>query len=131
MTNYEWDIVLYYNTAKNSANEIIDILHKLGCKESQLQHVIEIIDGVNCGLTYSDTKSRKTCIVISRATSAREIVNSITHEALHLVQHVAKAYNLDMYSEEVCYLYGDLIESIFNAHPEFACQECYRKMRKF
>lgn len=128
LPKYGWDITLFYNTS-DKCDEVLEILSDLKCDKSQLDHAKELIGGENCGFTFSDLSSRETCVVVSRADSVCEFINSVTHEVFHVVQHIAKEYSIDMFGEEVCYLYGDIIMRIFNAYPEFTCKECYRKLR--
>jgi len=41
-------------------------------------------------------------------TSAEEFANTYDHEKNHLIAHIGKANNLDMYGESTAYLSGEI-----------------------
>lgn len=65
----------------------------------------------NKGITYSNIDTRKTIVVIGWTTSKGEYTNSLTHEMLHVVQHVSEQFLINMYTEEPCYLLGSLCQA--------------------
>lgn len=38
-------------------------------------------------------------------------MNSLSHEMLHVVQHISEQFLINMYGEEVCYLLGGLVQA--------------------
>lgn len=67
----------------------------------------------NKGITYSNVDIRKTVAVIGWATSKAEYMNSLSHEMLHVVQHISEQFLINMYGEEACYLLGGLAQATF------------------
>ena len=53
-------------------------------------------------------------MIIGKTTSKKEFINTIVHEANHLQSHIATVYNLDEKGEEVCYLIGTIVETMYN-----------------
>ena len=56
---------------------------------------------------------RKTVVVIGWTASKAEYMNSLSHEMLHVVQHISEQFLVNMYGEEVCYLLGGLVKATF------------------
>lgn len=65
----------------------------------------------NKGITYSNVDIRKTVVVIGWTTSKAEYMNSLSHEMLHVVQHISEQFLINMYGEEACYLLGRLVQA--------------------
>ena len=38
-------------------------------------------------------------------------MNSLSHEMLHVVQHISEVFMVNMYGEEACYLLGGLVQA--------------------
>jgi hypothetical protein len=38
-------------------------------------------------------------------------MNSLSHEMLHVVQHISEQFLINMYGEEACYLLGGLVQA--------------------
>jgi hypothetical protein len=45
--------------------------------------------------------------------SGRNVMNSLSHEMLHVVQHISEQFLINMYGEEACYLLGGLAQATF------------------
>ena len=65
----------------------------------------------NKGITYSNVKKKKTVVVIGWTSSRSEHMNSLSHEMLHVVQHISEVFMINMYGEEACYLLGGLVQA--------------------
>lgn len=88
-------------------------LRDLGCSGIPLEDACNLVlEGeANKGITYSNVDIRKTVVVIGWATSKAEYMNSLSHEMLHVVQHISEQFLINMYGEEVCYLLGGLVQA--------------------
>lgn len=64
------------------------------------------------GLTYSNLAERRSVLAIGSSQTASTI-NTIGHELLHVVAHICEQDNIDMFSEEPCYMMGTLCEQFF------------------
>lgn len=62
-------------------------------------------------------------MVIGMASDVSQYLNTIAHEALHVVQHVCDRMGIDLNGEEPCYIMGGLVQSLF--------KEVYEERRKY
>lgn len=69
------------------------------------------IGEANKGITYSNVDVRKSVVVIGWTTSKAEYMNSLSHEMLHVVQHISEQFLINMYGEDACYLLGGLVQA--------------------
>lgn len=53
----------------------------------------------NKGITYSNVDNRKTVVVIGWTSSRSEYMNSLSHEMLHVVQHISEVFMINRYGE--------------------------------
>ena len=60
-------------------------------------------------------------MVVGAASSASECANSLVHELHHLVAHICEGSNVDLSSEEACYLAGGLAQLIHNDAAPLLC----------
>lgn len=127
---YDWRVRIYYAVTTYWRERILSDLRDIGCRGLQLERAdCSLSSGdLNTGLTYSDFEGRRTVMVISRASSASEFLNSWIHEMLHLCRHVCRAFGIDPYGEEAAYLSGDVGQKMFRVARRFVCDCCRGKM---
>ena len=68
---------------------------------------------VNTGLTY--VNNGKAVCIIGYSSSAAEYANSIQHEIMHLAIFISRAEGIELDSEEVCYIGGEIAQKM---HPK-------------
>ena len=121
---YDWQVVVLYETSNNDTDYIISNLKRNGASSNIINIAYNniIASKLNTGFTYSDLDKHKTIIVISKTTSNSELVNTIVHEANHLQSHIATAFNLDEKGEEVCYLIGGIVKTMFRVFSKIICR---------
>jgi hypothetical protein len=102
-----------YDVHSNDAMKVRRYLRDLGCSGIPLEDACNLVlEGQpNKGITYSNIDTRKTIVVIGWTTSKSEYTNSLTHEMLHVVQHISEQFLINMYTEEPCYLLGSLCQA--------------------
>lgn len=66
----------------------------------------------NVGMTYTNMLTRETLVVVGRSEDPSEVVNTLSHEAMHAVMHITEALGLDPYGEEPCYIMGRLMGEV-------------------
>ena len=127
---YLWRVRVYYAVHGYWTDEILADLRAIGCRGTHLENARESLErhDLDTGLTYSDFEGRRTVMVISRASSASEFLNSWIHEMLHLCRHVCRAFGIDPYGEEAAYLSGDVGQKMFRVAKRFVCDCCRGKM---
>ena len=78
---YRWHVHCYFAVNKYYTEEILDMLESLGCSYSVYDRVAVKMEqnDLNTGFTYSNKSARETLMVIGKASSNAEYVNSISH----------------------------------------------------
>lgn len=129
----DWLIDVYYGVTRFHINTIMNNLYEIGCDGRNAKQAYENIydDDLNTGLTYSNYRNKRTVMVVGVADSPEQFANSLSHEISHIVAHIGKAYGLDMYGEEVCYLSGKIAQATFVVAKHFMCECdcCINKVR--
>ena len=115
MERYDWTVHVMYDVHSKDAMKVRRYLRDFGCAGIPLEGAFNLVlEGEpNKGITYSNVDTRKTVVVIGWTTSKAEYMNSISHEMLHVVQHISEQFLINMYGEEVCNLLGGLVKATF------------------
>lgn len=116
IVDYEWTVHCYIAVRGYLVGEIISELERLGCRGKHLKDAEDCLRSghLDGGLTYSDLDGRETVMVIGMASDVSQYLNTIAHEALHVVQHVCERMAIDLDSEEPCYIMGGLVQALYN-----------------
>ena len=69
---------------------------------------------LDTGFIYSSFYKKFSLIVIHKASSIGEFVNTFEHEKNHLEMHICEALDINPYSEEAAVLSGELAMQILN-----------------
>lgn len=110
---YDWTVHVMYDVHAKDAMKVRRHLRDLGCSGIPLEDACNLVlEGEpNKGITYSNVDVRKSVVVIGWTTSKAECMNSLSHEMLHVVQHISEVFMINMYEEEACYLLGWLVQA--------------------
>lgn len=113
MERYDWTVHVMYDVHSKDAMKVRRYLRDLGCTGIPLEDACNLVlkGEPNKGITYSNVDTRKTVVVIGWTTSKAEYMNSLSHEMLHVVQHISEQFLINMYGEEACYLLGGLVQA--------------------
>lgn len=111
---YDWDIIVYYNINKSNKEYIINKLLNLNCTAQIINEVNLLITKLNKGFTYSNTNKHISFVCITDSTSNREFINSITHEAKHIMENICEAYNIPLKGEQSAYIIGEIVMNMFD-----------------
>lgn len=65
--------------------------------------------GFNQGFSATDSRKRKSVVVIGRSSSKEEFLNTIVHEAKHVQSSICDYYGVDENSEDAAYLIGHIV----------------------
>lgn len=124
-----WDILFLFSFDAYDMERIYDALVWADAPDSIIQQVSENVsaDVLNEGFTYSNPSLRRTIFAIGRASSGPEVLDSTVHEIIHIVQHIAFEDDMDMYSESVAYLGGDISRAVSDIVCELSCPHCNGK----
>ena len=107
---YDWHIRVYYAVTCYYVDEIMNALSDIDCPIDFMNSAYRNMSSctLDNGITYSNSDCRESVVVIGRASSPREYLNSICHELRHLQDHIALCLNMDIGGEEIAYLSGDI-----------------------
>jgi hypothetical protein len=67
---------------------------------------------MDTGFAYSNYEHKWSIMVIHKASSVGEFINTFEHEKSHLQMHLCEALDINPYSEEAAHLSGDLSQSV-------------------
>ena len=120
---YDWQVMVLYEVGSDSADIVIGMLESICDDNKILDAAYESLSNAkpNTGFTYSDYDKHRSFMVIGKTTSIRETINTIVHEANHLKSHIATEFDIDEKGEEVCYLIGSIVGSMYNVFRKFIC----------
>lgn len=114
MNKIDWCITIYYTVTEEQKQEIIEILQKLDCDEDTLTSITSNLTKAkqDTGFTYSSYPNHCSIVVIHKASSIGEFINTFEHEKNHLEMHICEALEINPYGEEAAHLSGDLAQKI-------------------
>lgn len=114
INKYSWTVTILYKCYHHDLPQIKDHLSSIGCSAVLIQQATDILtkSKFNTGLTYSRFLSRNSVMVLNETTNIEEMINSITHECYHLVQHINKYLHIDN-KEELATLAGNLCMNMY------------------
>ena len=106
---YDWDITVLYETTCDDIDIIIETLMDINCPEYYIKEALDNLEEckLDSGLTYSNLKLRSSVIVINKASSFSQLINTIAHEYFHLISHISSILDITD-EEELANLNGNL-----------------------
>lgn len=109
-----WCLTIYYSVNEAQKKEILAELEKLGCDKDTFQSIKRNLDKaeVDTGFTYSSYDKMCSILVIHKASSVGEFLNTFEHEKNHAEMHICEALDINPYSEKAAILSGDLAQMI-------------------
>lgn len=109
---YNWDVVIYYTVDESQKAAVMDSIERMGCNDDTLKSIKLNVErcSVDTGFTYSNYHLRKSVLVIHKASSIGEFLNTFEHEKNHLEMHICEAMDINPYSEEAAILSGELAQ---------------------
>lgn len=114
MDKFDWCIIIYYTVNEDQVVEIMKYLKELECDEDTTCSIAKNLSKAkeDTGFTYSSYKHKCSILVIHKASSIGEFINTFEHEKNHLEMHICEALGIDPYSEEAAHISGDLSQMI-------------------
>ena len=113
---YDWDVVIYYTVDEKQKTEIITELKELQPDKETFEKLERNLmnSELDTGFIYSSFYKKFSLIVIHKASSIGEFVNTFEHEKNHLEMHICEALDINPYSEEAAILSGELAMQMLN-----------------
>ena len=132
LQEYDWHCRVYYAVTCYWKEDILRDLKGIGCSDSDYRKAKKNLGAgrLNTGLTFSNKRIGESVMVIALTSSPEEFAHSYDHEKGHLAKHIASAYGIDPFGEELQYLSGDIAKKMFPTAKRFMCECCRRKLYK-
>ena len=113
---YDWDVVIYYTVDEKQKTEIVTELKELQPDKETFEKLERNLmnSEMDTGFIYSSFYKKFSLIVIHKASSIGEFVNTFEHEKNHLEMHICEALDINPYSEEAAILSGKLAMQMLN-----------------
>ena len=113
---YDWDVVMYYTVDEKQKTEIVTELKELQPDKETFEKLERNLmnSELDTGFIYSSFYKKFSLIVIHKASSIGEFVNTFEHEKNHLEMHICEALDINPYSEEAAILSGELAMQMLN-----------------
>ena len=126
----EWAVTVFVSINEYWVDEILECLWEIGIDGKNAQKAFENISSgkLDTGLCFSNYQKHQSVVVVSQASSASELFNSIMHEFKHLSSHMAKACGLEETVEEIAYATGELAHDMWPYIKHLMCDCCRRKI---
>lgn len=114
MGKFDWCITIYYTVDEAQKKDILSELQTLGCDDRTLASINGNLNRAteDTGFTYSSFDRRCSIVVIHKASSVGEFINTFEHEKNHLEMHICEALDINPYSERAAHMSGDLAQLI-------------------
>lgn len=126
---YDWRVYVYYVVTEPDAEEIMERLQRIGCRGNNIKQAYKNLTSgkLDTGLTYTNSSSHESVVVIAKTSTALQFLQSLTHEFGHLSNHIAQAYGIPLAGEEVRYICDGLLAKTWDISKELLC-DCCRKI---
>lgn len=104
-----WEVKVFYECTCYDIDFIIETLREIHCPNRYLLEALDNLEecSLNSGLTYSNIKLKSSVIIINKTSSFSQLINTVSHEYFHLINHISKALNIED-EEELANLNGNL-----------------------
>lgn len=109
--NNKWKVIVYYNIDYNLFAYIADDIHKLGVKDKTINRIYKMMkSGKAKAVTISSPVKECSVVAFNQSTSNYDLINSIAHEAVHVMEAMLNYYNIDIKGENPAYTIGHLVQ---------------------
>lgn len=111
---YDWNVVIYYTVNDEQKQEVSDMLKGFRPDKETLEKLERNLSNqtLDTGFIYSSFNSQFSIIVIHKASSIGEFVNTLVHEKNHLEMHICEALDINPYSEKAAVLSGEIGQAL-------------------
>lgn len=73
---------------------------------------------LNAGFTHTNFNKKLSIVGIGLATSPKQFMNTIVHEAKHAQSHICKYYNVSEEGEQAAYLIGYIVMHMYKVFKD-------------
>lgn len=107
----KWKVIVYYNIDYNLFDYIANDISKLGVSDAFLYRVYKMMKSKKAkAVTISSPLKRCSIIGFNKTNSKYDLINSIAHEAVHVMEAMLDYYGIDIEGEPPAYTIGHLVQ---------------------
>ena len=107
----KWKVIVYYNIDYNLFSYIADDIYNLGMSNKLVNRVYKMMkSGRAKAVTISSPVKKCSIVVFNPAKSDYDLINSIAHEAVHVMEAMLNYYNVNIEGEPPAYTIGHLVQ---------------------
>lgn len=107
----KWKVIVYYNIDYNLFKYVADDISKLGMSNSSIYRVYKMMkSGRAKAVTISSPLKKCSIVGFNTTNSDYDLINSIAHEAVHVMEAMLDYYGIDIEGEPPAYTIGHLVQ---------------------
>ena len=119
--NY-WEVIVYYDVDYHFFDSIYLDLKSNGATEANINTIYdELHEGKAKAVTFNSYTHHTSIVLFSKHKSSEDYINSIVHEATHIMQALMKAYNIKNTDEPPAYTIGYLVMRMYEVFKKLIC----------
>lgn len=109
--NNKWKVIVYYNIDYNLFDYIADDIYYLEKDDKLVNRVYKMMkSGRAKAVTISSPLKKCSVVGFNPINSKYDLINSIVHEAVHVMEAMLNYYNVDITGEPPAYTLGHLVQ---------------------
>ena len=107
----KWKVIVYYNIDYNLFDYIADDIYELELNDKLVNRVYKMMKSGRAKAVTINSPLKKCSIVGFNPTKSKyDLINSIAHEAVHVMEAMLNYYNIDIKDEPPAYTIGHLVQ---------------------
>ncbi|MBP3201272.1 MAG: hypothetical protein J6M39_06455 [Lachnospiraceae bacterium] len=107
----KWKVIVYYNIDYNLFEYIADDIRNLGVSDKSIYRIYKMMSsGRAKAVTISSLVKKCSIVGFNHAKSDYDLINSIAHEAVHVMEAILNYYKVDITGEPPAYTIGHLVQ---------------------
>lgn len=109
--NNKWKVIVYYNIDYNLFDYIADDIYYLEKDDKLVNRVYKMMkSGRAKAVTISSPLKKCSVVGFNPTNSKYDLINSIVHEAVHVMEAMLNYYDVDITGEPPAYTLGYLVQ---------------------
>ena len=120
-----WTLDFLFAYRRNDRDGVLACLRSYDAPADVMAEAESLMDaGPNCGFTFSNGFRRSALTWVGPQASGASWVNTTVHDRVHAAVAIAADLGMDLYSEDLAYLVGDITEQVADLLCDLACDHC-------
>lgn len=115
-----WKVIVYYDLDYNFFDEVSLDMRMASISKSIIDEVWDTLSSREAqAVTCNNIKNHVSIVIFNTHTSEADYINSIVHEATHVMQAMLKAYKVDNEGEPPAYTVGYIVMKMYEVFRKF------------